>query len=159
MGNSCTTLPLVAKVRSGKDQVQVETTLISSISQNCNCFTGKQLLVYSDPRPSQTESWCMPTHASPPATLSGPDGAAVVKIMAFRSSACTVSEGCPPVLSHFLMLGASRLVSFDIGSYQPKYCKQSTCNSQHQQSESCRNDDLQGSGVSHLQSSSVPGSP
>ena len=44
--------------------------------------------------------------------------------MAFRSRACTVSEGWPPVLSHFFMLGASRLVSLDIGSYQPKYCVQ-----------------------------------
>ena len=80
-------------------------------------------------------------YASPPEpTLSGPEGAAAVKIIAFRRRAWTVSEGWPPVLSHFLMFGASRLVSLDIGSYHPRYCNQPCC----QHSTLCTTAGMQG---------------
>ena len=43
-------------------------------------------------------------------------------IIAFLSRLATVSVGCAPWSSHFLMLGASSCVSFFSGLYQPRNC-------------------------------------
>ena len=47
-------------------------------------------------------------------------------IMAFLSSLSTVSDGCAPTESHFLIAGAFKLVSFRSGSYQPSSCTHGT---------------------------------
>ena len=43
--------------------------------------------------------------------------------MARFNSRDTVSEGFAPTLSHFLMAGAFKFVSFRSGSYHPSVCK------------------------------------
>jgi hypothetical protein len=51
--------------------------------------------------------------------------------MAFFSKARTVSEGWAPTLSHFLMAGAFRFVSFRSGSYHPRFCSATACLTTH----------------------------